>query len=45
MEAKAVLQVAVLACGVDIVEHRQQRGHQFTGYEASQLPFRERCGS
>ena len=33
----AVLQVAVLACGVDIVEHRQQRGHQFTGYEASQL--------
>ena len=33
----AFLQVAVLACGVDIIEHRQQRGHQFTGYEASQL--------
>ncbi len=31
----AFLQVAVLTCGVDIIEHRQQRGHQFTGYEAS----------
>ena len=33
----AVLQVAVLACGVDIVEHRQQCANQFTDYEVSQL--------
>ena len=33
----AVLQVAVLACGVDVVEYRQQCADQVTDYEASQL--------